>query len=135
MIRWAVSRPPSFVVAELVAITSGIVAVSAAEASAIARSNPATFWKRFTTRSRNSGRNQNVSVRATRSRFMRPRRNREREAGSGCRRALVLPVHDDAVHDVDAEREDGERPPRVVSADRQQGADGAESGAGDAEHP
>ena len=58
-----------------------IVAVSAAEASAIERSNPASFWKRLTTRSTNSGRSQNVSVRAARSRFTRRRRS-----GSGGRR-------------------------------------------------
>ena len=43
--------------------------MSALDASAIARSKPATFWKRLTTRSTNSGRNQNVSVLMTRSRF------------------------------------------------------------------
>ena len=48
----------------LVTIVSGIVAVSAPEASAIERSKPATFWKRLTTRSTNSGRSQNVSVRS-----------------------------------------------------------------------
>src|SRR3954466_9184399 len=135
MIRFAVSLPPSSEASELVTINSGIVAVSAEDASAIERSNPATFWKRLTTRSRNSGRSQNVSFRTTRSRFMRPRRNREREVGSGCRGALVLPVHDDAVHDVDAQGEDRERPPRVVSADRQQGTDGTEPGARYAQHP
>src|SRR3954464_10155167 len=136
MIRFAVSLPPSSEASELVTINSGIVAVSAEEASAIERSNPATFWKRFTTRSRNSGRSQNVSVRTTRSRFTRPRANREREAvGSGSGGALVLPVHDDAVHDVDAQGEDRERPPRVGPADRQQRPDRTQAGGGDAEHP
>ena len=49
-------------------IASGISAVSALEASAIARSKPAIFWKRLTTRSTKAGRSQNVSVRRTRSR-------------------------------------------------------------------
>src|SRR4051812_45672304 len=135
MIRFAVSLPPSSEASELVTINSGIVAVSAEEARAIERSNPATFWKRFTTRSRNSGRSQNVSVRTTRSRFTRPRENRDREVGSGGRRALVLPVHDDALDDVDAQGEDGARPPRVGPADRQQGPDRPEAGGSDAEHP
>ena len=60
--------PPSCVAAALVTIASGIVAVSAPDASAIARSKLATFWNRLTTRSTNSGRSQNVSVRTTRSR-------------------------------------------------------------------
>ena len=55
----------------LVTIDSGITAVSALEASATARSKPAIFWKRLTTRSTNSGRSQNVSVRITRSRLRR----------------------------------------------------------------
>src|SRR5829696_5742481 len=68
MMRSAVPLPPSTDAIELVAIASGIVAVSAPEASAIARSNPAILWKRLTTRSTNSGRSQNVSVRRTRPR-------------------------------------------------------------------
>ena len=52
-------------------MVSGIVAVSAPEASAIERSKPTTFWNRLTTRSTNSGRSQNVNVRTTRSRLMR----------------------------------------------------------------
>ena len=52
-------------------MASGMVAVSAPEASAIARSKPATFWNRLKTRRMNSGRSQNVSVRTTRSRSMR----------------------------------------------------------------
>ena len=47
---------------------SGIRAVSALEASAIARSKPAMSWKRFRTRNTNAGRSQKVSVRKTRSR-------------------------------------------------------------------
>ena len=41
MIRSAVSLPPSCEATELIMIVSGIVAVSATEARAIARSNPA----------------------------------------------------------------------------------------------
>src|SRR3954454_22821685 len=128
--RSAVPLPPSCEATALVTISSGIVAVSAAEASAIERSKPAIFWKRFTTRSRNSGRSQNVSVRTTRSRFTRPRGNRERgrAGGSAARRAIVLSVHDDAVNDVDAKRKYRERPPRVLPADRQQRADRTEAG-------
>ena len=73
MMRSAVPLPPSSVITVLATIVSGIVAVSAPEARAIARSKPATFWNRLTTRSTNSGRSQNVSVRATRSRFTRRR--------------------------------------------------------------
>src|SRR5918995_4446090 len=68
MIRSATPLPPSCVATELTTIVSGIVAVSALEASAIERSKPAIFWKRLRTRSTNSGRSQNVSVRTTRSR-------------------------------------------------------------------
>src|SRR4051794_4379923 len=48
--------------------TSGMLAVSPLEASAIARSKPAIFWKRLITRSTKAGRSQNVSVRKTRPR-------------------------------------------------------------------
>src|SRR4051812_22531225 len=51
-----------------VAIANGISAVSELDASAIARSKPATFWKRLITRSTNPGRSQNVSDRNTRPR-------------------------------------------------------------------
>src|SRR4051812_40924371 len=68
MMRSATPLPPSFVATALDTSASGIVAVSALEASAIERSKPATFWKRLRTRSTNSGRSQNVSVRMTRSR-------------------------------------------------------------------
>jgi hypothetical protein len=47
---------------------SGIGAVRALEASAIARSKPAMSWNRFRTRNTNAGRSQNVSVRTIRSR-------------------------------------------------------------------
>src|SRR5689334_16199342 len=73
MMRCAVSLPPSCVDNTLATIDSGIVAVSAPEASAIDRSKPPTFWKRLTTRRTNSGRNQNVSVRMSSSRFTRGR--------------------------------------------------------------
>jgi hypothetical protein len=43
MMRSAVPLPPSSEAIALVTINSGIVAVSAAEASAIERSNPASF--------------------------------------------------------------------------------------------
>ena len=43
MMRWAVSLPPRCEDTALVMIASGIVAVSALEARAIERSNPATF--------------------------------------------------------------------------------------------
>ena len=72
MMRSAVSLPPSCDDTALVTIVSGIMAVSAPEARAIERSNPATFWNRLTTRSTNSGRSQNVSVRTTRSRSTPP---------------------------------------------------------------
>ena len=67
MMRSAVLLPPSCDAKALVSMASGMVAVSAPEARAIARSKPATFWKRLKTRSTNSGRSQNVSVRTTRS--------------------------------------------------------------------
>src|SRR4051812_42501187 len=151
MMRSAVPLPPSSEATALVTINSGIVAVSAAEASAIERSNPVTFWKRLTTRSTNSGRSQNVSVRRTRSRLLvgsAPGMARVLSAGaagrtppgraasrSGCRGALVRSQDEDAVEDVDAQGEDPERPPRVRAADRQQGADRTEAGADDADHP
>ena len=43
MMRSAVLLPPRWVAIVLVTIASGMIAVSAPEASAIARSNPATF--------------------------------------------------------------------------------------------
>ena len=43
MMRSAVSFPPSSEATALATIVNGIVAVSALEASAIERSNPATF--------------------------------------------------------------------------------------------
>ena len=82
MMRSAVPLPPSSEATALVTIASGIVAVSAPEASAIARSKPATFWNRLTTRSTNSGRSQNVSVRTTRSRSTRRRRCSFSSSGS-----------------------------------------------------
>src|SRR5262245_52794184 len=66
MMRSAVSFPPSFEATALVTIVSGISAVSALEASAIARSKPAIRWKRLTTRRTKLGRSQNVSVWRTR---------------------------------------------------------------------
>ena len=69
MMRSAAPAPPSCVTTALATIVSGIIAVSAPDASAIARSNPATFWKRLTTRRTKSGRSQKVSVCRTRSRF------------------------------------------------------------------
>ena len=63
-------------------MVSGIVAVSAPDASAIERSKPAIFWKRLTTRSTNCGRSQNVNVRVTRSRS-RSRRSSAVIAASG----------------------------------------------------
>src|SRR3954451_6692143 len=83
MMRSAVALPPSFDATALATIASGITAVSALEARAIERSNPASFWKRLRTRRTNSGRSQNVSVRVTRSRRV--------AAGSGDR-ASVLTV-------------------------------------------
>src|SRR5262245_41636005 len=68
MIRSAESLPPNWDETELTRIVSGIVAVSPDEASATARSNPATFWNRLPARSTKAGRNQNVSVRTRRSR-------------------------------------------------------------------
>ena len=68
MMRSAVSFPPRLDAIELVMIASGMIAVSALDASATARSKPTTFWKRVTTRSTNRGRSQNVRVRMTRSR-------------------------------------------------------------------
>src|SRR5215213_3890241 len=128
MIRSDVLLPPSSEAAALTRIISGIVAVSAAEARAIARSNPATFWNRLTARSTNSGRSQNVSVRTTRSRFMR------RPPGSAGRHAVVS-EDEDAVDDPHAQEEDGERPPWVGAADRQQRADRAQAAADDADDP
>ena len=52
-------------------IVSGMRAVSALDASATARSKPATRWKRLIARRTNAGRSQNVSVRSTRSRSIR----------------------------------------------------------------
>src|SRR3954462_14114628 len=164
MIRSAAPLPPSCEVAALVTIVNGIRAVSAPEDRAIARSNPAIFWNRLTTRSTNRGRSQNVSVRRTRSRFQGRGRasslasddpmpgppsrvSAERSPRDGvltgvdvvlARRGhdrLVLSEDEEAVEDVDAEGEDGQRPPRVVATDRQQGADGAEAGGGDADDP
>src|SRR6187455_1804769 len=111
MMRSAVLLPPSFEATALATMVSGIVAVSAPEARAIARSNPATFWNRLTTRSTNSGRSQNVRVRATRSRFTRRCRGGPNAPASDRR---FVGCHDrDAVDDPDAQEEDGERPPRV----------------------
>ena len=53
---------------EPVKITSGMSAVRALEASAIARSKPAIFWNRLIVRSTNPGRSQNVSARSHRRR-------------------------------------------------------------------
>ena len=68
MIRVAVSLPPSAPRMTLPRSASGISAVSALDASAIARSKPAIFWKRLTTRSTNAGRSQNVARRRRLSR-------------------------------------------------------------------
>src|SRR5215218_1397941 len=71
MTRSAAFSPPPRGTSAPATSESGINAVSALEASAIERSNPATFWKRLTTRSTKCGRSQNVSVRATRARSNR----------------------------------------------------------------
>src|SRR3954447_11291421 len=92
MIRSAVPLPPSLEARELVTIASGIVAVSPPEARAIARSKPATFWNRLMTRSRNSGRSQNVSVRRTRSRLTSATR-----AGTGSSIRLLARHHRDGL--------------------------------------
>src|ERR1700742_3226224 len=104
MMRSAVPLPPSREAMALVAIVSGIVAVSAPEARATDRSNPATFWNRLTTRRTNSGRSQNVSVRAICSRFTRCRPAAE----SGGRPVLVVSEDDDAIDDPDAQEENRE---------------------------
>src|SRR3954465_9107518 len=70
-----------------VMITSGIRAVRALEASAIARSKPAIFWKRLITRSTNAGRSQNVSVRKT-----RPRSAHARESLGAVPGRAILPA-------------------------------------------
>src|SRR5215210_898229 len=54
---------------------------------------------------------------------------------SGLRGPLLLAVQKDAVDDVQAEGEDGERPPRMLPADRQQCPDRAEVGGDDADNP
>src|SRR5215204_4733260 len=138
MMRSAVSLPPSSVATALVTIVSGIVAVSAPEASAIARSNPATFWKRLTTRSTNSGRSQKVSVRTTRSRFKRRRcgsRSSSPVKASARECAFVLAEDVEAVDDVDAQGKDGERPPRVLAANREHSGNRAEPCADVADDP
>src|SRR3954452_18515668 len=91
MMRWAVPLPPNLDANAPVMIASGIRAVSPPEARAIARSKPATFWKRLTTRSRNSGRSQNVSVRRTRSRLTSAR------AGTGPSIRLLARHHRDGL--------------------------------------
>src|SRR4051794_16861837 len=68
MIRSDALFPPLSVSAAPAMIVSGIRAVSALDASATARSNPAILWNRLSTRSRNAGRSQKVSVLSTRSR-------------------------------------------------------------------
>src|SRR3954453_3967563 len=128
MTRSAASLPPSCDESALATIASGISAVSAPEANAIARSKPASFWNRLTTRSTNSGRSQNVSVRTARSRFTSRRRS-----SSGSEGTLILTEDEDAVDDVEAEEEDAERPPGVRPADRQQCGDRAQAGGGDAD--
>src|SRR4051812_48441258 len=50
---------------------------------------------------------------------------------SGCRRRVVVGVDEDAVDDVHAEEEDGQRPPRIVAADREQRPDRAQARADD----
>src|SRR3954463_14164437 len=67
--------------------TSGMLAVSPLEASAIARSKPAIFWKRLITRSTNAGRSQNVSVRKT-----RPRSAHARESLGAVPGRAILPA-------------------------------------------
>ena len=68
MMSSAAPSPPTRGRIALVKISSGISAVNALDARAIARSKPATRWKRLTTRRTKSGRSQNVSVRRMRSR-------------------------------------------------------------------
>ena len=71
MRRCAASLPPMSGRIAPAMIVSGMRAVSALDASATARSKPATRWKRLIARSTNAGRSQNVSVRSTRSRSIR----------------------------------------------------------------
>src|SRR5688500_5887588 len=51
------------------------------------------------------------------------------------RAAVVVAELDDAADDVDAQEEHGQRPPRIAVAHRQQGADRAEAGSDDSDHP
>src|SRR5215208_312401 len=74
MIRCAASLPPAWGRIAPARMASGIMAVSALEASAMARSNPATRWKRLSVRRTNAGRSQNVRVRRIRSRLTCGRR-------------------------------------------------------------
>src|SRR6478735_6115769 len=71
MRRCAASLPPMSGRIAPAMIVSGMRAVSALDASATARSKPATRWKRLIARRTNAGRSQNVSVRSTRSRSIR----------------------------------------------------------------
>src|SRR6201989_515955 len=71
MMRCAASLPPIVGRIAPAMIVSGMRAVSALDASATARSKPATRWKRLRARRTNAGRSQNVSVRRTRSRSIR----------------------------------------------------------------
>ena len=56
-----------------------------------------------------------------------PVRRQALTEGPPSRPPLVFAEDDDAVHDVHAQGEHGERPPRVVPADRKQGAERAEA--------
>ena len=105
MMRSAVSLPPRSEASVLAAIVSGMKAVSAPEASAIARSNPASFWNRLTTRSTKSGRSQNVSVRRTRPRSSHGCGSAMLIRASGHQCVLVLAEDDEPVDDVDAQDE------------------------------
>ena len=62
-----------------------------------------------------------------------PRRGSRLVPRSAAVRLLILAEDEQAVDDVEAEGEHGERPPRIGAADRQHGADCPEAGADDAD--
>src|SRR3954449_11932995 len=92
MIRSAALLPPSSLSAAPAMIVKGINAVSALDASATARSNPAIRWKRLSARRMKAGRSQNVSVRSARSRSSCGIQLGERHLGA-LRRRRVGPAH------------------------------------------
>jgi hypothetical protein len=108
---------------ELGAIRAGVEAVAAGEGRAVVLEGPAGIGKTALVaaayaQARDAGLRP-LAARGSELELSAFTRRTHEDVSSRSWRCLFSAVHDDAVDDVDTQREDGERPPRVGAADRQ----------------